>query len=36
MSDKEVLEFIVAASCLNHSIVRDVNLVTLGEVKKLI
>ena len=36
ISDKEVLEFVVAASCLKYSIDGDVNLITLGEVKKLI
>jgi 2-dehydro-3-deoxygluconokinase len=35
MSDKQALEFAVAASCLKHSIAGDVNLVTLGEVQKL-
>ena len=35
MSDQQALEFAVAASCLKHSISGDVNLVTLGEVNKL-
>ncbi|GIS67404.1 MAG: 2-dehydro-3-deoxygluconokinase [Anaerolineaceae bacterium] len=35
MSDPQALEFAVAASCLKHSISGDVNLVTLGEVNKL-
>lgn len=32
---KDALEFAVAASCLKHSISGDFNLVSLGEVKKL-
>ena len=35
MSDEQALEFAVAASCLKHSISGDLNLVTLGEVNKL-
>ena len=35
MSDQKALDFAVAASCLKHSISGDVNLVTLGEVRKL-
>lgn len=35
MSDKDALEFAVAASCLKHTIEGDYNQVTVGEVKKL-
>ena len=34
-SDKEALEFAVAASCLKHSIDGDFNRVTVDEVEKL-
>jgi 2-dehydro-3-deoxygluconokinase len=33
---KDALEFAVAASCLKHSILGDVNLVTVDEVEKLV
>ena len=36
MKDEEALNFAVASSCLKHSISGDMNLVTVGEVKKLI
>lgn len=35
MSDKDALEFAVAASCLKHTIEGDYNQVTVDEVKKL-
>ena len=35
MSDKDALEFAVAASCLKHSIEGDFNLVTVDDVKAL-
>ena len=35
MSDKDTLEFAVAASCLKHTIEGDVNMVSVDEVKKL-
>ena len=35
-SDKEALEFAVAASCLKHSIPGDFPLLTIGEVNKLV
>jgi 2-dehydro-3-deoxygluconokinase len=35
MADQEALEFAAAASCLKHSIPGDMNLVTAGEVQKL-
>ena len=35
MSDKDALEFVVAASCLKHTIEGDYNQVTVDEVKKL-
>ena len=34
-SDKEALEFAVAASCLKHSIDGDFNRVSIDEVRKL-
>jgi 2-dehydro-3-deoxygluconokinase len=36
MADQEALEFAAAASCLKHSVSGDMNLVTAGEVKKLL
>ena len=35
MADAEALEFAVAASCLKHSILGDINLATVAEVKRL-
>jgi 2-dehydro-3-deoxygluconokinase len=35
MADKDALEFAVAASCLKHSILGDINLATVDEVKRL-
>jgi 2-dehydro-3-deoxygluconokinase len=35
MAHAEALEFAVAASCLKHSILGDINLVTVAEVKRL-
>ncbi len=35
MGDEDALNFAVAASCLKHSISGDMNLVSVGEVKKL-
>jgi 2-dehydro-3-deoxygluconokinase len=35
MNDKDALEFAVAASCLKHSTLGDVNLTTLEEAKRL-
>jgi 2-dehydro-3-deoxygluconokinase len=35
MPDAEALEFAAAASCLKHSILGDINLVTVEEVKRL-
>ena len=35
MADAEALEFAVAASCLKHSILGDINLATVEEVKRL-
>lgn len=35
MADPDALEFAVAASCLKHSILGDVNLATVAEVKRL-
>ena len=35
MADEEALNFAVASSCLKHSILGDVNLSTLAEVKRL-
>jgi 2-dehydro-3-deoxygluconokinase len=35
LSDEDALNFAVAASCLKHSILGDVNLVTVAEVKRL-
>jgi 2-dehydro-3-deoxygluconokinase len=35
MSDEDALNYAVAASCLKHSILGDVNLVTTAEVKRL-
>ena len=35
MSDKDTLEFAVAASCLKHSVEGDFNMVSVAEVKAL-
>jgi 2-dehydro-3-deoxygluconokinase len=35
MADEDALNYAVAASCLKHSILGDVNLVTVPEVKRL-
>ena len=35
MADEDALNYAVAASCLKHSILGDVNLATVGEVKRL-
>ena len=35
MADEDALNFAVAASCLKHSILGDVNLATVAEVKRL-
>jgi 2-dehydro-3-deoxygluconokinase len=35
MSDADALEFAVAASCLKHSVIGDINLATVNEVTRL-
>jgi 2-dehydro-3-deoxygluconokinase len=35
MADADALEFTVAASCMKHSILGDINLATVDEVKRL-
>jgi len=35
MAGEDALNYAVAASCLKHSILGDVNLVTVAEVKRL-
>lgn len=36
MSDQDALAFAAAAACLKHSIARDINLVSISEIEKLI